>query len=150
MAAYCHSAAENKTVQEIVSELNNKGRVLAPMPADLVRHQPEGELGQEPVAVFQPVDDLSYSVGSFNHLRAAASKICRMKLTKPLPAEWNSLHESEFLDADGEPLTKIPMCLWWNKSFTGMSVMDDNVDAKVFCVPTPVGDRELQQHHGLH
>ena len=42
------------------------------------------------------------------------------------------IDESEFLDADGEPLTKIPMCLWWNKSFTGMSVMDDNVDAKVF------------------
>ena len=87
MAAYCHSAAENKTVQEFVSELNNKGRVLSPMPADLVRDQPEGELGQEPVAVFQPVDGLSYSVGSYNHLRAAASKICRMKLTKPSPAE---------------------------------------------------------------
>eukprot|EP00973_Karenia_brevis_P015709 2149781-Karenia_brevis.AAC.1 len=109
MAAYCHSASETKTVQQFVSELNQEGRVLAPIPAHLVSDQPEGELGQEPVAFFQPVDDLSYSAGSYNHLRAAASKIRRMKLTKPLPAEWNSLHESEFIGADGEPLSKMPM-----------------------------------------
>eukprot|EP00973_Karenia_brevis_P086307 11968656-Karenia_brevis.AAC.1 len=35
MAAYCHSASETKTVQEFVSGLNQEGRVLAPMPADL-------------------------------------------------------------------------------------------------------------------
>lgn len=132
MAAYCHSASETKTVQEFVKDLHHHGRLLAPLPPDLVSDQPEGVLGQEPVALFQPVDDLNYSMGSYNHLRAAASKICRMKLTKPLPAEWNSLHESEFIGADGEPASKMPISLWWNKSFTGMSVIWEILNRNIF------------------
>ena len=122
MAAYCTSASECNSVREFVKELNDEGRILASMPPDLVEGQLREQLGKEPVAVFQPVDDLNYSVGSGHHLRVAAAKICRMKLTRPLPAEWNTLHESEFIGSDGEPVSKYPETLWWNKSFTGMSV----------------------------
>ena len=100
-------------------------------------------LGEEPVALFVPQDDLKALTGSYQHLRAAAHIIGRSLLRAQLPAAWQDMHASDLMGADGKPFRDLPRALRTNMAFTKVSFLDPNVEAKVFVRQHPYGTGSL-------
>ena len=96
------------------------------------------ELGAERAALLLPAETFEQG-GSYEKLRLCADAICRSELQRPLPKEWQDLHESDLLNADGEPMHIYPKKLRENASFTKVSWQDPNILQKIFARQFPYG-----------
>ena len=144
--AYASSLREVDSAWSFVKELDKQGRLVAAAP--VTARTAEGlhlsdTLGADGISVFMPVSDLSACSGSYRHLRAAADRVMRAQLQKPLPAAWQSTFESDICDADDRPLRVLPQAFRDNQSFTSVPLRDRHFDAKVFVQQHPYGTGSL-------
>ena len=133
-SAYANSLQDVKNCQEFCETLAAEGCKL-PSVASLqtVHGEPAAAtLGNEKIAAVLPLDDMNATRNSYRHLRAGAHIILQAKLTRPLPKQWQDVHESDLTNAHGDPFLRIPKVLRNNMSFTAVSLYDINLDAKVF------------------
>ena len=77
--------------------------------------------------------------GSYEKIRVLATTICRAQLQRPLPPEWQEIHESNLLNADGDPMHILLRALKQNASFTKVSWQDPHVLQKLFARQFPHG-----------
>ena len=126
--AYSNSVQE---IQPFMRQLQ-EGRLMSNGPFQPGDPNIETALANENIAMFLPNNDFKSATGTYNHLRAAAARVCTTHLREELPAAWQELHSSDLLDEEGKPFSQIPQPLWHNRSFTSVSFRDPHVDAKVF------------------
>ena len=144
--AYKSSLQEVTSAWSFVQELAAQGRIVAagPAAARTSTGTPLSDtLGNDGIAVFMPVSDLSACTGSYRHLRAAADRVMQAELRESLPPAWQSAVESDLCDKDGKPIWKLPKAFRFNQSFTSVAVRDRNFDAKVFVQQHPYGTGSL-------
>ena len=91
LQAYAHSVKEIEPFKRLCEE----GRLLSTGPFQPGDPRIETALENESIAMFLPGNDLKSSTGTYNHLRAAASKICTAQLRTCLPDAWQEVHASD-------------------------------------------------------
>ena len=79
-----------------------------------------------------PVSALDAPAGTYQAMRAAADTIATSTLRSQLPPAWQELHENPIKDKHDRPLTCLPDVIDKNESFTKVSFLDVNVEAKIF------------------
>ena len=140
-AAYASSLSDVTRCWDFVKTLSTEGCTLATVSA-LQTHDGqslETELHQEEIAAVLPLDDLNAPAGTYRHMRAAADVIMKSQLVNELPQQWREVYTSDVRNPDGVPQQLLPRDLRTNMSFTGVSLYDINLDAKVFTQQHPYG-----------
>ena len=143
VSAYATSATESmdlaKDVKKILQDNLTNGRLTPSVPKTVLPENQADTLGEEAIGWLTPLPDYYSIQGTWAHLRAAATIICKAKLQSELPEPWQKLKESELKLKGGDPTFVEPWKLFENRSFTNVSIHDPNVDAKIFVHQHPFG-----------
>ena len=79
-----------------------------------------------------PLNASEATPGTYQAMRAAADTIATSTLSSNLPESWRDLQENPVKDSHGRPLSVLPDVFDKNESFTKVSFLDANVEAKMF------------------
>ena len=128
-AAYTASLGHVDEIRNFIEQLKSEGCLAPRIPEEIktvAGNALKEELGGEQAVLFVPAE--AYEAGGdYEKLRVCANAICRARLARPLPPEWQNVHESDLLDADGTPMWKLPQCLRANATFTKISWQDPHI-----------------------
>ena len=100
--------------------LQSNGRVTPRTSGNVIVNNQEPALGDEAISWLTPLDDFNSIQGSYAHLRAASTIICRSELQVRLPEPWRKLSESDLKLQDGTPSLVVPEKLWQNRALTDL------------------------------
>ena len=133
-AAYTASLGHVDEIRNFIEQLKSEGCLAPRIPEEIktaAGNALKEELGGEQAVLFVPAE--AYEAGGdYEKLRVCANAICRARHARPLPPEWQNVHESDLLDADGTPMWKLPQCLRANATFTKISWQDPHMFQKIF------------------
>ena len=93
-AAYISSLTHVTDIQSFIEQLKAEGCLAPLVPKDIrtkAGSELQEELGEERTVLFVP-QEVFEARGDYEKLRICADAICRARLARPLPPEWQEVH----------------------------------------------------------